>query len=128
MGKRRFDPNRPDGVQIFMPTLQPAGAYFKQPGVQRFVMGKRLALELKREPKNPHDANAIKIVGIVRGLLFKRRYDIGYLPAEIARKIVQGGFWPNVGADLRMVQWGEYTTIEFDLYGPKGQKKKFDQT
>lgn len=82
-------------MQIFVPTLRPAGAYFKQPGVLRFVAGKTLALEGKREPKNPHDANAIKILGTVRGLLFTRRCDIGYLPAEIARKIVKGGFCPT---------------------------------
>lgn len=126
MGKRRFDPSRPDGVQIFVPAMQPAGAYYQNyPDARKFVRGRRLALELKRDPGNPHDSNAIKIIGVVRGLIFKRRYHIGYLPADIARKIVQGGFWPNVGADLRTVQWGEYTTVEFDLYGPAGQKKQF---
>jgi len=65
------------------PTSEPAGAYWTNPDVLKFIRGgKNLSLELKTEPKNRYDSNAIKIIGVVHGWVFKSRYHIGYVPAE----------------------------------------------
>jgi hypothetical protein len=86
---------------------------------------KNLSLELVREPKNQYDPNAIKIIGIVHGWFFKHRYHIGYISADIAKKLVVGKFWPEVEANLRMVQAREYINVKFDLLGPHGRKKEY---
>ena len=61
----------------------------------------------------------------MRGWIFETRYHIGYVPADMAKKIVLGRFWPNVAATLRMVETGEYTHVKFDLLGPIGRKKEY---
>ncbi len=104
--KRKFDLGGPDGLQIYESYIEPAGAYWENyPDVFKFIGGgKNLSLELQREPKNRHDPNAIRIIGVVRGWAFDSRYHIGYVPGDMARKLVLGNFWPNVAANLRMVQ------------------------
>jgi hypothetical protein len=118
-------PNRPEGTQLFQQRVYVAGCH-AYPGTRRFAAGKRLRLELQPEPKNKHDSNAIKVIGVSRGIVFSRRYHIGYVPKDLALAIVKGGFLGKVGADLRMVESGEHVNVVFDLYGPKGLKKQFD--
>lgn len=125
--KRKFDLGGPDGLQIYESYIKPAGAYWENyPGVLKFIGGgKNLSLELEREPRNQHDPNAIKIIGVVQGWFFKRRYHIGYVPADMSRKLVLGKFWPNVAANLRLVEAREYINVKFDLLGPSGRKKEY---
>lgn len=123
--KRRFTPDYPSDLQIYEYQLSPAGGYFKRPEVQVFVRAKNLSLELEREPDNKNDRNAIKIFGCSRGVLLRKRHFLGYLPAEVAKKVVEGGFWNKVQARLRLVDAGDYVTVEFELLGPKGQRKAY---
>jgi hypothetical protein len=59
--KQKFDLNVPDDLQIYESYIEPAGAYWKNPDTVKFIgSGKRLSLELEREPRNRHDPNAIK--------------------------------------------------------------------
>jgi hypothetical protein len=120
--KQIYNPEIPDGLQIYESYIVPAGAYWKNPDVLEFIAGgMKQSLELEREPKNQYDSNAIKIIGLIS----TKRYHIGYLPAEMAKKIVLGKFWPNVKARLRMVQAREYINVKFDLLGPIGRKKEY---
>ncbi len=124
--KHKFDLGGPDGLQIYESYIEPAGAYWKNPDVLTFISGgQKLSLELEREPRNQYDPNAIKIMGVVRAWVFKRRYHIGYIPADMAKKLVVGRFWPKVAAQLRMVEAREYTHVKFDLLGPVGRKKEY---
>jgi hypothetical protein len=59
------------------------------------------------------------------GERFLSRYHVGYLPADMAKKLVLGQFWPNVAANLRMVESRDYTHVKFDLLGPIGRKKEY---
>ena len=125
---RKFDLVHPEGLQIYESYIEPAGAYWEYPNVLKFIQGgKNLCLELEREPKNKHDPNAIKIIGVVRGWIFAKRYHIGYIGREIAKKLVAGRFWPNVTANLRRVTLNDegYVHVNFDLLGPKGRKKEY---
>jgi hypothetical protein len=124
--KRKFDLDVPDGFQIYELYIEPAGAYWKNSGTLKFIgSGKHLSLELEREPKNRHDPNAIKIIGVAKGWILKSRYHVGYVPADMAKRLVLGKFWPKVAATLRMVESREYTHIKFDLLGPEGRKKEY---
>ena len=110
--------------KFMSPTSSRRGLTGKIPMFSRFIGGgENLSLELEREPNNQYDSNAIKVIGVVRGLVFKSRYHIGYVPADMAKKLVLGKFWPNVAANLRMVEAREYTHVKFDLLGPAGGKR-----
>lgn len=41
-------------------------------------------VSLSREPKNPADPNAIKVIAHIKG---QRPFDIGYLPAKVAKEL-----------------------------------------
>lgn len=45
------------------------------------------ALELKREPRNPHDANAVGVWLVRRGCLGKKRFHIGYIHRDQAAQV-----------------------------------------
>ena len=125
---RKFDLGGPEGLQIYESYIEPAGAYWKNPNVLKFIQGgANSSLELEREPKNKYDPNAIRIIGVVRGWIYTGRYHIGYVAKEIARKLVMGSFWPNVAANLRRVTVNDegYIHINFDLLGPTGRKKEY---
>jgi len=124
LGRRWIDPNRPDGVQIFIERVYVAGVHLRS-GIDEFFAGSNISLALEREPHNPHDRNAIKVIGILTTVFSTRQFHVGYVPREIAQQIVERGFWGRVGADLRMVEWGDYKNLIFDLYGPKGEKNAF---
>ena len=123
--RRRFRPPYADTMEVFERQLEPAGSYFRNPGVARFVRAREPSLKLEREPQNPDDPNAIKVIGRGRGFLFAKRYLLGYLPRGVAKRVVEGGFWGRVEARLRVVEAGEYLCVEFDLLGPKGEKDAY---
>lgn len=45
--------------------------------------GERSCMEVEREPDNPHDPNAIRVIAIIGS----RRLPLGYVPAESAARI-----------------------------------------
>ncbi len=123
--RRWFLPDIPEGMQIFESDVSPAGAFFKNPDVAKFTRAKNPFLGLERDVRNKYDANAIRIIGYAKGLFGLRRYEIGFLPKEIARRIVQGGFWGQVQARLRALRYGEYKEVRFEILGPKGRLKDY---
>lgn len=123
--RRWFLPDIPAGMQIFEYDVSPAGGYFKNPDVVKFTRAKKPVLALERDPNNKHDPNAIKIIGYAKGFFGVRRYERGFLPKEIARRIVQGGFWGQVQARLRALRHGEYKEVRFEILGPKERLKEY---
>lgn len=55
---------------------------------KKFILGKERRIELKRQPDNPYDKNAIEVIGhcLVEGEAFSCK--LGYIPAKVAKKIV----------------------------------------
>ena len=122
---RRFRPPYPDTMEVFETEVEPAGPYFRDPRVAKFARTKEPSLKLKREPKDPHDPNAIRVIGCGRGFLLPKRYFLGYLPRAVAKRIVQGGFSDKVQARLRVLEADEDMRVEFDILGPRGQKEVY---
>jgi len=123
--RRWFLPDIPEGMQIFESDVSPAGAFFKNPDVAVFAKAKCPSLGLQRDPSNKYDPNAIKIIGYAKGFFGRRKYELGFLPKEIARRIVQGGFWGQVQTRLRALRYGEYKEVRFEILGPKGRLKGY---
>ena len=124
--KRKFELDVPDGLQIYESYIEVAGAHQRRADVIDFMKGKTLTLELEREPRNQYDKNAIKVIGVAKGLFLSKRYHLGYVPADMARRLVVGRFLP-IGGTLRMIQVGEYVNLKFDLLGPDGRKKEYGE-
>ncbi|RLB24349.1 MAG: hypothetical protein DRG73_04015 [Deltaproteobacteria bacterium] len=130
MAKRKYHLQEqpiPEGFHIYEDRLEVAGVSFRKNDAAAFAKSKHLWLELEREQENKHDKNAIRVIGCSKGLFGTKRRFIGYVPKDVAKKIVEGGFWGKVRPRLlkTYVGAGGFVEILFQLLGPKGQKFQF---
>ena len=112
----RFLPPIPDGMKIYESDVEVAGIQHHRESALAFVGGTNHALTLEWEPDNPHDINAIKILG------FSGEWQhVGYLPAALAAQIHGEGLWGKVLPRLRniWVSSSGYVIIRLDVLGPK---------
>ena len=118
----------PSGFQIFEDRLEIAGVSFRKKDAAAFAKSKQPWLELEREQENKYDENAIRVLGCNKGFLGTKRRFIGYVPKEIAKMIVDGGFWGKIHPRLLKTYVGDsgFVEILFQILGPKGQKNKYN--
>ena len=83
----------PEGFQIFEERLEVAGVSFRKEDAAAFATAKDGWLEFERELGNKHDSNAIRVIGCNNGLFGTKRRFIGYVPREVSRPVVEGGYW-----------------------------------
>jgi hypothetical protein len=95
----------PKGYQIYEDRLTPAGISFRKDDAAAFARSADgwLELELEPEPSNKHDKNAIKVI-----------LGRGFLPLVRPRLINT-----YIGRD-------GYIEILFQILGPKGRKKEYE--
>jgi len=77
----------PEGFHRQRKEVPVAGVSRRQEEVIRFINGTGHELSLIREPSNPADPNAIKVVARWSEDAHQQSAHIGYVPAEIAAKI-----------------------------------------
>lgn len=120
-----FLPPIPNGYQIFAQDLPVAGMFYRTEEAMNFAMSSNQELMLEREPSNKFDTNAIKLIGLSGAT----QYFIGYLPKELSAQIIGTDMFEKVKARLASIHLsgGEYLDIEYQLIGPKVDKKKFDE-
>jgi tetratricopeptide (TPR) repeat protein len=121
----------PDGYMIFEERLEVAGIQFQKNAAISFSQNTEGCwLELEREEGNKYDKNAIKVIGCRKAFLGNKRYFIGYVPKEISRLIIEGGFLEIVKPRLlkTYVSENDFVEILFQLLGPVGKKYQFKQT
>lgn len=113
------------GVQIYAERLAVAGIARRKSAAIRFVKGSEHRLELEPEPSNPHDRNAVRVVGCSRGLFRHRRTFLGYVPRGAARIVAEGAF--EVEPRLLKTYLGDkgFVEVEFQLIGPKHRAAEF---
>jgi hypothetical protein len=119
----------PEGFQIFEERLEVAGISHWKQDAAAFVRGKHLWLELERDAANPHDKNAIRVIGCSKGLFSTKRYFIGYVPAHVAEAIVEGRYFERVRPKLLKTWLGDtgYVEVLFQILGPKGERYEYEQ-
>jgi hypothetical protein len=90
--------------------------------------GLRYGVMLEREPLNPHDQKAIKVIGsaLVKpwfGAPCERSWHIGYVPREVSEELVEDLYSQNhpCAAELYGIYVGrDFIDIEFFVLVPKG--------
>ncbi len=120
----------PDGFQIYEERLEVAGVSFRKEDAAAFATTNDGWLELERDAGNGHDPNAIKIIGCNKGFFGTKRRFIGYVPKEVSRAIVEGGYLNQIRPRLLKTYVGDsgFVEILFQILGPKGKKYEFRQT
>lgn len=121
----------PDGYEIFEERLEVSGIQYRKNDALAFATKTDgIWLEFEREENNKYDRNAIKIIGCSKELFVAKKSFVGYVPKEIAKLIIEGGFWEQVKPRLLKIYVGKQDFVEilFQLLGPKGKKYDFKQT
>lgn len=115
----------PKGFQIYAQGIPVAGLQHRKPEALRFAQSSNHELTLEREPSNPQDPNAIRLIGKSNG----KAYFIGYLPREISQQIIVTGLFDSVKARLTRIYIGKNTYLDFQyqIIGPKVEKTRFDE-
>ena len=127
-GHQRFLPPIPKGFQIYAGHgvgISVVGISFRRRNALRFAAGMDQALLFEREPHNPHDQNAIKVIGVCGD----SRDLIGYVPRDLASRLVEGKLTEIVRPRLISIWCGDRggVDIAFQIVGPKERKVDFDQ-
>lgn len=104
--------------------LYAAGIKYRKEDASLFIRGSRQILELEREPNNPKDKNAIKLIGVTP----TARYFVGYVPKEISNALVKTDLLEKVEPRLDRTYHGvkDFVEIRFQIIGLKEYKKLFD--
>jgi len=122
------DQEIPSGYMIFEERLEVAGIQFRKDDALSFSQNPDGCwLDFEREENNKYDKNAIKVIGCRKGFIGIKRYFVGYVPKEISKIIIEGGYWGVVKPRLlkTYIGKGEYVEILFQLLGPKEKKHEY---
>lgn len=113
----------PKGFQIYADGDRPAGMQHYKSNAAAFVQSRDQRVELEPDPANPHDKNAIKVIGVCADGVFH----IGYLPADLAAQLSRAGLVSDVRGRLDRVYQGTdgYLEIKYQVIGPRAQMAKF---
>ena len=88
---RREFISKPDGRVWYARNIRVAGTSFRPEACCRAIAaGEPFAVELRREPENEHDSNAVAV--------FLNGEMVGYLPAEVAAAVAEEGIFSELEA------------------------------
>ena len=107
----------PAGYQIYLKSPNLAGITHRKGDAISFVQGVHHTLEFERDPSNPHDPSAIKIIGNSSA----GRFHIGFIPAEDAEEIVGHSLFNYIKPRLNHLYLSDsgYIEIEYDVLLPR---------
>jgi HIRAN domain-containing protein len=127
----RLEQEKPGQWSVFEDYCHVAGLNLpdRRSDVSRFFAGSYRWLELEREPGNPYDANAIRILGTFRDAAgAQHSVQLGYVPREVAALLSGkdvGTLWPRIRFITFPGAGGESDFhLRFDLMQVKARKVK----
>lgn len=93
-----------------------AGGQYYRDETQAFIRSYPYYLLLERDAKNIHDINAIRVIGVNAS---EKRYFIGHIPADYAKRIVENGVLGSIRPVLHLAQISRsgFAFIEMGIYG-----------
>jgi hypothetical protein len=118
------------GYEIYYESLEIEGIHDRQAAVWQFVQGSNHALDWEQEPTNPQNPQAIKIFGISEQMFTTKQELLGYVPADVAKQIVDSGLWPfmQLRLDSIYAEAQGLLAIRFQVLGPIRKKKNEEIT
>ena len=118
----------PDGFQIYEDWVDVAGIHVRKSAAIAFAMSRAGWIELERDYVNQHDKNAIQVLGCNKGWFGTKRRLIGYLPRDVARRVVENGFWGLIRPRLLKTCVGDTDFVEvvLQILGPKGKQYEYN--
>ena len=85
----RFRQSQPVGSKLLVGDCEIAGTSHdpQRRAMKKFARGRYRKIELIHDPHNRFDRNAIIVIGVWKGWIFRHRRQIGFVPAHIAKML-----------------------------------------
>ncbi|MBW2519238.1 MAG: HIRAN domain-containing protein [Deltaproteobacteria bacterium] len=118
----------PIGYQVYEKRISIADLQIYRGQALSFCKGGKKRLQFIRDKENKLDKNAIAVTGFSKGFLSKEKeFFLGYIPRDIARKIVGAGLENEVIPRLERIYLGNkvFLDIAFQLIGKAENKDKY---
>ncbi len=117
----------PMGMRVFEHNVNVTEGNECYRAARKFVKRHKRRIYLDRITDNKDVPSAIRVIGKSRGWLFERSKCIGYLPANIADKLIRTNLEDKVKAQLQTILIDNKHTlkIRFDIFGPKDDYEKY---
>jgi hypothetical protein len=122
-----FKSRTPTSMRIFEHGVEVAEVNKRYRNAKKFARRRRRRLYLERVRNLETDPKAIRVVGKSKGWFLEKRKCIGYVPGDIAQKLVFTATEGKVTARLQMISIDDSHSIEirFDILGPKEDYEKY---
>jgi hypothetical protein len=122
-----FKSSIPTGMRIFENGVDVAELNKHGHAARKFAKRckRKICLECISDQKD--DPKAIRVIGKSKGWFFESSKYIGYVPANIAKKLMLAELADKVKARLQSISIDNKHSIEirFDIFGPKNDYKKY---
>ena len=113
----------PDWRSITPLAVRLAGEQYCRKAALGFALGNNCSVEIERQPENPHDANAIRVIGLWEHGGRRHREPIGFVPRELAAAIAKERptDLPLSGAPCRAYVWDDYVDLAVTILEPSAR-------
>lgn len=114
-------------MQIYEQGVEVALVYKRLHEARKFANRSKRRIYLENASDHKHDPNAIRVIGKSKGWFFEIRKCIGYVPADIAKKLMLTEMEDKVLARLRLISLDDKHSIEirFNILGPEDDYDKY---
>jgi len=114
-------------MEVFEHGVEVAGVSERSHNARKFAKRNKRKIYLERVADNKCEPNSIRVIGKSRGWFLERRKCIGYVPADIAKKLVLSEMEDKVKTRLQFLSVDDKKSIEirFDILGSKDFYDKY---
>jgi len=122
-----FRSHIPRSMRIYEHGVEVAGVSNRLHGAKKFAKRSKRRIYLERVLENRHEPNTIRVIGKSKGWFFVRKKCIGYVPEDIAKKLVLSEMEDKVTTRLKYISSDDENFIEirFDILGSKDEYEKY---
>lgn len=94
---------------------------------RNFAKRHKRRIYLSRVPDHTVDARAIRVIGKSKGWFLEKSKCIGYVPSDIADKLLHTNMGNKVKLRLHMISVDDKrsVSVRFDIFGPKDDYEKY---
>ena len=121
-----FKPSIPMGMRVFEHSVDVA-VNKRVHAARNFAKRHKRRIYLSRVPGHTVDKREIRIIGKSKGWFFEKSKCIGYVPSDIADKLLHANLDDKVKLRLHMISInGKHSiNVRFDIFGPKDDYEKY---
>jgi hypothetical protein len=125
----KFNPSIPIGMRVFEHGIEVA-VKKRFHAARNFAKRHNRRIYLSRATVHADDPGAIRVIGKSKGWFFEKTGCIGYVPSDVADKLLRTNLEHKVKVRLQMISIDDKHSIKirFDILGPRDDFEKYNVT